>query len=86
MEISFDPDKDARNIEDRNLPFSLVTELDWDTAKIVEDVRADYPERRFVAAAYLDLRLHIVCYAHTKTGIRVISFRKANDREVKAYE
>jgi uncharacterized DUF497 family protein len=86
MEISFDPNKNARNIGERKLPFPLVAELDWDTAKIFEDNRGEYPERRFVAAAYLGERLHIVCYTHVKTGIRVISFRKANVREVKAYE
>jgi hypothetical protein len=30
-------------------------------------------------------RLHVLCFTETGDGIRVISFRKANDREVKAY-
>jgi len=34
----------------------------------------------------LGKRLHIVCFTETKDGIRIISFRKANNREVKRYE
>ena len=34
----------------------------------------------------LDGRLHFVCFTETEKGIRVISFRKANKREVKRYE
>jgi uncharacterized DUF497 family protein len=31
-------------------------------------------------------RLHVLVFTETVTGIRVISFRKANARERKAYE
>ena len=31
-------------------------------------------------------RVHAVVFTETATGIRVISFRKANNREVKRYE
>lgn len=31
-------------------------------------------------------RLYVVCFAPIEGGIRVISFRKANDREVRRYE
>ncbi len=46
----------------------------------------DYNETRFVAYSMLDKRLHVVCFTETQAGIRVISFRKANSREVKRYE
>lgn len=86
MKIEYDPNKNQWNIENRNLPFELADELDWDTAHIIEDIRKDYPEQRFVAAAYFQKRLHIICFTPVKEGIRVISFRKANPREVKKYE
>jgi uncharacterized protein len=35
-----------------------------------------------VALGYLDERLHVLCFTETHDGIRVISFRKANSREV----
>ena len=46
MRITFDPAKNARNIEERGLPFELVAQLDWETAVAVEDTRKDYGERR----------------------------------------
>jgi len=41
---------------------------------------------RWQALGFLDDRLHMLVFAETATGIRVISFRKANKREVKWYE
>ena len=86
MNIEYDPNKNERNIRERNLSFEQAADLDWDTANIIEDIRKDYPERRFVAAAYLHERLHILCFTPVPGGIRVISFRKANPREAKRYE
>ncbi len=86
MEISFDPVKNARNIHDRGLSFDLAAEFDFATATIALDVRYEYGETRYVAIGYLDARLHILCFVETEKGIRVISFRRANEREVKRYE
>lgn len=86
MSISYDPNKNERNIEQRNLSFDRVPDLDWDNAWIYEDERNEYNEVRYTAYSMLDARLHFVCFTETKEGIRVISFRKANSREVKRYE
>jgi hypothetical protein len=34
----------------------------------------------------LDNRIHVLVFTQVPAGIRVISFRKANKREVKRYE
>ncbi len=86
MSFSCDPDKNKRNIELRRHNFDRVAELDWDTAWIYEDARNEYNEIRFIAYGMLDRRLHFVCFTETKDGIRIISFRKANNREIKRYE
>lgn len=86
MFITYDPNKNQRNIEDRNLNFGQAAELDWDNAWIYEDERNDYGEVRYVAYSKLGKRLHFICFSETEEGIRVISFRKANRREVKVYE
>ena len=86
MEIAYDLAKNAKNISERDLPFSKVADFQWDGASFKEDVRKDYPERRFVALGYLDDRLHVLCFSETDLGIRVISFRKANKRGKKDYE
>jgi len=41
---------------------------------------------RFVAVGYLAHRLHVLCFTPIPGGIRVISFRKANLREVQSHE
>ena len=86
MKVQYDPDKNRWNIKERNLSFEQVIDLEWDTAQIIEDSRKDYPEQRFVAMAFLYERLHVLCFTPIEGGIRVISFRKANSREVKKYE
>ena len=86
MSISYDPNKNKINIQRRNLDFDRVSDLDWDNAWIFEDNRNEYNETRFIAYSMLNERLHFVCFTETKDGIRIISFRKANSREVKRYE
>ena len=86
MSISYDPTKNQRNLEQRGLSFDRVTDLDWDNAWIFEDKRNEYNEVRYIAYSMLNERLHFVCFTETNDGIRVISFRKANSREVKRYE
>ncbi|MEI8571997.1 BrnT family toxin [Methylomonas sp. LW13] len=85
MIIEFDPVKNARNIIERGLSFERVADFDWSSAIATEDVRQDYPERRFVAAGFLNDRLHILCFTPISGGVRVISFRKANLREARKY-
>jgi len=84
--MSYDPSKNQQNIQERGLSFDLVAELDWDSAWIFEDERNDYGEPRFAVYSLLGKRLHFVCFSETEEGIRIISFRKANRREVKRYE
>ena len=86
MQIEYDTDKNHRNITDRGLSFDRVVDFDFDTALIEEDTRKPYPEVRYVALGYLDDRLHVLCFTQIKGGIRVISFRKANKREIKNHE
>jgi len=49
------------------------------------DDRRDYGETRLRAFGLLDARLHALVFVETAGGIRVISFRRANEREVKRY-
>lgn len=86
MQIEFDEEKNAKNIRERRLSFERVGEFDFDTAVVCEDLRNPYPETRYVAVGFLDKRLHVVCFTPTRSGIRVISFRRANAREVRGYE
>lgn len=50
------------------------------------DDRKDYGETRYRALGLLEERLHALIFTETQVGIRVISFRKANQREERLYE
>jgi uncharacterized DUF497 family protein len=53
---------------------------------IKQDHRWDYGEDRFQLFGKIDHRLFYVIYTVRDSAIRIISARKANHREVKAYE
>jgi uncharacterized DUF497 family protein len=85
MRLTFDPAKNIRNIAARDLPFELVADIDWETAVIVEDARKDYGERRLQVYGLIERRLHVAIITHRQAAVHVISFRKANNREVRWY-
>lgn len=85
MDISFDPRKNERNIRDRQLSFESAADFEFESALVHVDTRRDYNEQRYIALGYLRDRVHVLCFTETPTGIRVISFRKANAREVKLH-
>ncbi len=86
MRIEFDAAKNDRNIRARGLSFDRAADFDFGSALVRQDNRADYPEDRFIAVGLLDQRVHVLVFTSVRGGIRVISFRKANTREVKRYE
>jgi uncharacterized DUF497 family protein len=86
MDITFDPNKYSRNIEERGISFECAADFDFDTAKFVNDDRKNYGEIRMRALGFIGDRLHALVFTETETGIRVISLRKANKCEVKLYE
>jgi uncharacterized DUF497 family protein len=49
-------------------------------------MRRQDAEPRFVAVERIGERVHVVCFTPIDGGVRVISFRKANQREVRHYE
>lgn len=86
MEIAFDPQKSEANTQERGLPFVLVEQFDFETALFKTDDRHDYGEVRIRALGKIGDRVHALVFKETKTGIRIISLRKANRREVRIYE
>jgi uncharacterized protein len=86
VKIEFDSNKNERNMKTRGISFECAAEFDWDTAIYYEDDRREYPESRIIALGFLNERLHVMCFTPIKGGVRVISFRKANKREVRYYE
>lgn len=86
MKIEFDYEKSEKNRHQRQLSFEEAINFEWETALVTQDVRKNYPEERYIAMGFLYDRLHIICFTPIQNGVRIISFRKANQREVKKYE
>lgn len=86
MKIEFDPEKNEKNIRDRGINFELAADFDLATAKIWPDTRRDYGEARYIALGYIGERLHSLVFTVRNDIVRVISLRKANQREVRSYE
>jgi uncharacterized DUF497 family protein len=68
---------------ERGLSFQRAMDFDFASARMNTIFRNG--EARTVAIGYLADRLHVLCFKETESGLRVISFRKANAREAKLY-
>jgi uncharacterized protein len=86
MRIEFDPAKSARNEKLRGISFEALAIFEWATAVVIADTRRDYGEPRYRALGFAEGRLHSLVFTPRADGIRVISLRRANCREVRRYE
>jgi uncharacterized protein len=77
--------KNEPNIREQNLPFDSAAQFDFERTLVQTDARQEHGETRYVALGNLRGRLRVLCFTETPNGMRVISFRKANDREVRNY-
>lgn len=83
LTYEWDRNKSESNFEKHGIDFVSVTGFEWDTAVVRPSDRRG--EKRFVAYGYLDDRLHSLAFAIRGDRIRIISFRKADDREERYY-
>jgi hypothetical protein len=60
--------------------------MDLDAALMVDDTRRDYGERRIRLFGRIDGQLHAAVITPRGEKIRVISLRRASEREERAYE
>lgn len=86
MTYEWDETKRQSNLNRHNLDFKNIGEFDWDTAVVEIDRRREYGELRLVAYGLQRDRLTVLVFTHRGENVRVISWRKANDREKRAYD
>lgn len=87
MNFEWDENKRVLNLEKHAVDFIDAYELWLSPMAVFEDQRYDYGENRFVALGLLRNRVVVCVYAIKKNEtVRIISFRKANNREIKYYE
>jgi hypothetical protein len=85
MNIAFDPAKDAKNVAKHGVSLAMATELEWDTFVVWPDERQEYGEPRQCGIGYIGPRLFFMAFVDRADERRVISLRKANQREMKRY-
>jgi len=84
-EITFDPLKDQRNRQKHGISLADARLLDWEHVDLWFDQRRDYGEPRQCGTGRIGRRLYFVVFVWRNGKRRIISLRKANDREEKRY-
>lgn len=77
--------KRKSNLAKHGIDFATVEYFVWEEAVLISDNRKNYGETRFLAFGPVGNRLHCLTFSVRGENIRVISFRKANSREVQKY-
>jgi uncharacterized DUF497 family protein len=85
LSITFDPNKNTSNFEKHGVHLSYAELFDWDSASTWPDMRQSYAENRQISFGYIGERLFNVVYVDRLFVRRVISLRKANQREINRY-
>lgn len=83
--FTWDEDKRALNRVKHGVDFDLMVDFDWQHALHLADKRQNYGEDRFRAFGLLNGRLHVAVYTVRGETIRIISLRRANEREENLY-
>ncbi|MBF0429208.1 MAG: BrnT family toxin [Magnetococcales bacterium] len=85
MKIEYDPTKRLITMDVRGLDFDRVNEIFTARHTTVVDDRREYGELRFVTMGCLDDRLVVVVWTKRDGYRRIISMRKANEREQRKF-
>ncbi|RAP39458.1 hypothetical protein BYZ73_20385 [Rhodovulum viride] len=85
MRIEFDQSKRDGTLEARGLDMAAAAEVFDGPHMTVEDDRADYGETRLITIGFMSGRMVVLAWTERGDARRIISMRKANDREQKAY-
>jgi uncharacterized DUF497 family protein len=77
--------KRKSNLSKHGVDFATIEYFVWEEAVVIPDNRKNYGESRFLAFGRIGDRLHCLTFSVRSENIRIISFRKANSREVERY-
>lgn len=87
MKFEWDHAKSDVCFRERGFDFAYVISAFFDPNRLVrEDHRYSYGEIRYQLIGRVEGRLYVLVFTPRQEVLRVISARKANQREVKQYE
>ena len=85
MNLEFNKFKRDKTLNERGLDFARANEFFDNFHFTAQDRREMYEEHRFITVGYLDARLIVLVWTPRGEARRIISMRKANDREKAIY-
>ena len=87
MDFEWDDVKSELCFRDRGFDFAYAAQAFFDPTRIIHaDNRHSYGEDRYQLMGQIDSRLFMLVYTQRRGVTRIISARKANQREVSNYE
>jgi uncharacterized DUF497 family protein len=86
VKIEFDSAKRDLTLQERGLDFARAAEVFAGITFTQPDHRLDYGEDRFITIGILDERMVVMVWTDRGTTRRIISMRKANEREQARYQ
>ena len=86
MKIEYDQNKREKTLLERGIDFARAGEIFARMHFTAEDCRQDYGEIRKITVGKLDARIVVMVWTPRGNVRRIISMRKANEREIKRFE
>jgi uncharacterized DUF497 family protein len=84
--FEWDEAKNVANWLKHGISFDLIVEFDWVSAFIKADDRFEYGEERLLAYGRIRGDGYAVVYVERGDRIRLISLRRAHEKEMRRYE
>ena len=85
MRIEFDEAKRVETAKARGLDMARAADVFAGATLTVEDDRQDYGEVRYITIGFLDEAMVVLVWTRRDDAYRIISMRKANERERRLY-
>ena len=86
MQIAFDPAKDTAYIAKHGVSLTFAAQIMADPNRVeILDLRFDYGEDRWAVFGMVENRVWVCIHTPRGETRRIISVRKANDRETNQY-
>ena len=83
--VEYNMEKRALTLEARGLDMARAREVFEGATLTVEDDRRDYGENRYITIGFLDGMMVVMVWTPRRRARRIISMRRANERERRIY-
>ena len=85
VQLTWDEEKRQKTLQERGLDFADARRVFNEASLTFPDLRKSYGENRYITVGFLDHRMVVLVHTPRDGGMRIISMRKANEREIEHY-